>query len=173
LGEGAALMVLEPLARARQRGATVLAQIVGYGTAFEAPASEAQLVHCSERTVERAVRAALRDAELEPSAIDLVCSAESGVSRMDLAEEEGLSRVLGSDVPVVATKALWGETFGAAAALSCAACLSFLGKRPGDLGQPAPILRGGLTREVRHVLVMAMGYYGNVSAVILKKGGAA
>jgi 3-oxoacyl-(acyl-carrier-protein) synthase len=147
----------------------VLAEIVGYGTAFEAPASEAQLVHCSERTVERAVRAALRDASLTPADIDLVCSAESGVSRMDLAEEEGLSRVLGSDIPVVATKAMWGETFGAAAALSSAACLSFLGKGPADVGRPAPILRGSLTREVRSVLVMAMGYYGNVSAVILSK----
>jgi 3-oxoacyl-[acyl-carrier-protein] synthase II len=173
LGEGAALHVLESLAAARARGASVLAEIVGYGAAFDAPASEAQLVHCSERTVERAVRAALRDAALEPGDIDLVCSAESGVSRMDLIEEEGLSRVLGSELPVVATKALWGETFGAAAALSSAACLSFLGKGPEHAGHAAPILRGSLTREVRSVLVMAMGYYGNVSAVILKKGSAA
>jgi hypothetical protein len=148
----------------------VLAEIVGFGAAFEAPASEAQLVHCSEGTVERAVRAALRDAELTPGDIDLVCSAESGVSRMDLAEEEGLSRVLGSDVPVVATKGLWGETFGAAAVLSGAACLRYLGKGPNDVGRAAPILRGNLTREVRRVLVMAMGYYGNVSALILAQG---
>jgi 3-oxoacyl-[acyl-carrier-protein] synthase II len=167
LGEGAALLVLEPRAAAQKRGANVLAELIGYGTAFEAPVSEAQLVHCSERTVERAVRAALRDAQLEAGDIDLVCSAESGVSRMDLAEEEGLSRVFGSELPVVATKVLWGETFGAAAALSCAACLSFLGKGPHDVGHAAPILRGSLTRTVRTTLVMAMGYYGNVSAVIL------
>lgn len=169
LGEGAALLVLESRQAARARNAPVLGEIVGYGGAFEAPASEAQLVHCSARTVERAVRQALRDAQLEPGQIDLVCSAESGVSRMDLAEEEGLSRVLGSDVPIVATKGLWGETFGAAAALSAAACLGYLGKGPSDVGHAAPILRGGLAHEVQNVLVMAMGYYGNVSAVILSK----
>lgn len=170
LGEGAALCVLEQSAAAARRGATVLGEVVGFGTAFEAPASEAQLVHCSEHTVERAVRAALLDADLPASAIDLVCSAESGVSRMDLAEQEGLSRVLGSDVATVATKAIWGETFGAAAALSLCASLVWLGKGPDDLEGPAPILRGALARPVRTVLVTAMGYYGNVSAVIVRKG---
>lgn len=170
LGEGAALLVLEHSAAARRRGAAVYGEIIGFGTAFEAPASEAQLVHCSERTVERAILSALRDAGLTPEAIDLVCSAASGVSRMDLAEEEGVSRVLGSEVPVTATKGLWGETFGAATALTLCACVAWLGSRPDDALRPAPILRGTLTREVRTVLVMAMGYYGNVSAVIVRKG---
>ncbi len=164
LGEGAALLCVERTAYAVARDAPVLAELVGFGAAFEAPASEAQLVHASDRAVERAVTAALRDAALSASAIDLVCSAESGVNRIDMAEEEGLSRVLGSDVPTVATKALWGETFGAAGALSMAAAVGFL------TGVPVqPILRGDQPREVRHVLVTAMGYYGNVSAVILRK----
>ncbi|HEX6242997.1 MAG TPA: beta-ketoacyl synthase N-terminal-like domain-containing protein, partial [Polyangiales bacterium] len=170
LGEGAALLVLEEAGAAARRGAQVLGEIIGFGTAFEAPASEAQLVHCSEVTVERAVRAALRDAGLAPDAIDLVCSAESGVSRMDLAEQEGLSRVLGSELPTVATKGLWGETFGAAAALSLCAGLGWLGKDSESLEKPAPILRGALTRPVRTLLVTAMGYYGNVSALIVRKG---
>jgi 3-oxoacyl-(acyl-carrier-protein) synthase len=169
LGEGAALLVLEQQGAAERRGARVLGEIVGFGTAFEAPASEAQLVHCSERTVERAIRAALRDAQLEPDAIDLVCSAESGVSRMDLAEQDGISRVLGSELPIVATKAIWGETFGAAAALGVCASLAWLGTGPGAAECTAPILRGALTRQVRTVLVTAMGYYGNVSAVIVSK----
>jgi 3-oxoacyl-[acyl-carrier-protein] synthase II len=147
LGEGAALMVLEPSQAAQRRGANVLGELVGYGTAFEAPASEAQ-----------------RDAQLTPADIDLVLSAESGVSRMDLVEEDGLSRVLGSDIPMIATKALWGETFGAASALSLAACLGWLD------GLPArPLLRGQVTRPIRTALVMAMGYYGNVSALIVSK----
>jgi 3-oxoacyl-(acyl-carrier-protein) synthase len=170
LGEGVALLVLETTTAAARRGAAVLGEIVGFGSAFDAPASEAQLVHCSESTVERAVRAALRDAGLGPEAIDLVCSAESGVSRMDLAEQEGLSRVLGSDVPTVATKALWGETFGAAAALSLCAALSWFDRGPGEAEHAAPILRGALTRPVRTLLVTAMGYYGNVSALIVRKG---
>ena len=164
LGEGAALMVLESAEAARARGARVLGEVVGFGCAFEPPASAAQLVHASDKAVERAVRAALVDAGLEPSAIDLVLCAESGVNRMDMAEEEGLARVLGSDVATVATKALWGETFGAAAALSMATTLSWFSGE-----QPAPLLRGELAREVSTALIMAMGYYGNVSVVIVRK----
>jgi 3-oxoacyl-(acyl-carrier-protein) synthase len=164
LGEGCALVTLECARRARARGARALGEIVGYGAAFEPPASEVQLVHASDRAVERAVRAALADAGLSPCDIDLVCSAESGVNRMDMAEEEGLSRVLGCDVPTVATKALWGETFGAAGALSLVAALVWL-----EGIEAAPLLRGTPRRDVRHVLITALGYYGNVSAVIVRK----
>ncbi|HEY6878920.1 MAG TPA: beta-ketoacyl synthase N-terminal-like domain-containing protein [Polyangiales bacterium] len=164
LGEGAALMVVEPRTQARERGAQVFAELVGYGTAFEPPVSAAQLVHASVDAVERAVRAALRDASLESGDIDLVVCAESGVNLMDLAEEDGLARVFGSDVATIASKALWGEAFGAAAALSVAASLVWLSGV-----KPEPLLRGELRRPVRRVLVMAMGYYGNASAVIVKK----
>jgi 3-oxoacyl-(acyl-carrier-protein) synthase len=165
LGEGAALCTLEVSTAARRRGARVYGELVGFGAAFEAPVSEAQLVYASERTVERAVRAALHDAQLAPSEIDLVCSAESGVSRMDMVEEAGLCRVLGSELPTLATKALWGETFGAACALSLAACVAWFAGAP-----PGPLVRGSQTREIRHVLITAMGYYGNVSALIVRKG---
>jgi 3-oxoacyl-[acyl-carrier-protein] synthase II len=164
LGEGAALLVLEPLPEARARGANILAQVVGFGSAFEPPASAAQLVFASDKAVERAVRAALLDAGLAPADIDLVVSSESGVNRMDMAEEEGLARVLGSDVATLSTKAVWGETFGASASLSMAASLAWLGGVA-----PAPLLRGELARPVSTVLITAMGYYGNVSVVILRK----
>jgi 3-oxoacyl-(acyl-carrier-protein) synthase len=164
LGEGAVLMVLEDAAAARTRGARLLGEVVGFGCAFEPPASAAQLVHASDKAVERALRAALLDASLEPSAIDLVLCAESGVNRMDMAEEEGLARVFGSDIATVATKALWGETFGAAAAFGMAATLSWFA---GD--QPVPLLRGELGSAVRTALIVAMGYYGNVSVVIVRK----
>lgn len=164
LGEGAALLVCESVESAKARGAEVLAEIVGFGTAFDPPFSEAQLVHASEVTVERAVRAALADAGIHPRDIDLVACAASGVSRVDLAEEEGLARVFGSDVATIATKGMWGETFGAAAALSMAAAVGFLSGI-----EPRPLLRGEAPRQVRHVLITALGYYGNVSAVILRK----
>lgn len=165
LGEGAALCVLEHAAAARRRGAQVHAELVGYGTAFEAPVAEARLVHASERAVERALRAALSDAGLPPSEIDLVVCAESGVGRIDAAERAGLLRVFGAQQPVVAGKALWGETFGAACALSLAAALTWFSGVA-----PAPLLRGEPAREIDHVLITAMGYYGNVSALIVRRG---
>jgi 3-oxoacyl-[acyl-carrier-protein] synthase II len=167
LGEGAALLVLEDAERARARGARIAALVVGYGTAFEPPRSEAQLVHASEHTVARAVREALADAGVAPEEVDLVVSAASGVSRIDLAEEEGLTRVFGPDQAVIAPKSLWGESLGAAPALAMAASVGYLGGVP--VGIPA---RGSLRGEVTTLLVMAMGYYGNVSAVVMKKVGA-
>jgi 3-oxoacyl-[acyl-carrier-protein] synthase II len=161
LGEGAALCALEHAAAARRRGASVHAELIGYGTAFEAPPGEARLVHASERAVERALRAALNDAGLAPSEIDLVCSAEGGVGRIDAAERAGLERVFGTEPARVASKAIWGETFGAGCALSLAASLSWLA------GTLPP---GGSVREIRHVLITAMGYYGNVSALVVRKG---
>jgi 3-oxoacyl-[acyl-carrier-protein] synthase II len=164
LGEGAALLLVETAAHADERGARVLGRIVGYGNAFEPPASEVVVVNASAKAVERAVRAALSDAGISPGDVDLVACAESGVNRIDMAEEEGLARVLGSDVPVVATKAVWGESFGAAPALSMAAVLAwFAGAAPG------PVLRGELSSRLETVLVTAVGYYGNVSAIVLKK----
>lgn len=164
LGEGVALMAVETEAHARARSAHVFARIVGYGNAFEPPASEAVVVHASANAVERAVRAALTDAGLSASDIDLVACAESGVNRIDMAEEEGLARVLGSEVPIVATKAVWGETLGAAPALSMAAALAWFGGV-----KPGPVLRGEPKRAPENVLVTALGYYGNVSAVVLNK----
>jgi 3-oxoacyl-(acyl-carrier-protein) synthase len=164
LGEGAALLVCESPDSAEARGAKVWADIVGFGTAFDPPFSEAQLVHASDVTVERAVRAALSDAGLSAGDIELVVCAASGVSRVDLAEEEGLARVFGSDVATIAPKGMWGETFGAAAALSMAAAVGYLSGI-----EPRPLLRGEKPAQVRHVLITALGYYGNVSAVILRK----
>jgi 3-oxoacyl-[acyl-carrier-protein] synthase II len=162
LGEGAALCVLEPAAAARRRGATVHAELVGYGTAFEAPLAERRLVHASERAVERALHAALRDAQLAPADIDLLCTAEGGVGRIDAAERAGLARVFGQETARVAGKTIWGETFGAACALELAATLAWL--------DGAPPRTGGLAGPIRHVLITAMGYYGNVSALIVRKG---
>lgn len=114
--------------------------------------------------MEAAVWDALRDAALEPGDIDLLVCAASGVSRIDLAEEEGMSRVFGSDVAMVANKATWGETLGASAAFSLAAGVGYLA---GAI--PVPLCRGELRRDIRTVLVSTMGYYGNVSVVIMKK----
>jgi len=166
LGEGAALCALEDAAAARRRGAHVHAELIGYGTAFEAPAGEARLVHAAGRAVERALRAALSDAALAPSEIDLICCAEGGVGRIDAAERAGLARVFGAEPLRVASKAIWGETFGAACALSTAATLAWLAGTP----PPGSAQRGAPAREIRHVLITALGYYGNVSALIVRRG---
>jgi 3-oxoacyl-[acyl-carrier-protein] synthase II len=163
LGEGAAYFCLESAAAAQQRGARVRGYVVGYGNAFEPPESEALLVHVSPRATERAIEMALKDASLRPEDIDLVASAQSGIARFDAAELAGIDRAVGSEVAICTPKSIFGETFGAGGALAMACVLAWFEGAP-----VAPLLRRSSERRLRHVLLVAVGYYGNASALILR-----
>ena len=163
LGEGAAYLLVERLADAQARQTPVRALLAGYGTAFEAPSREARLLHCSAEAVSRAISGALRDASLEPNDVDVVCSSLSGLRPFDDAELKGIQQVLGSSVPVATPKALWGECFSGAAAMGMAAAVLWTQGIP-----VAPILNGEGPKEVSNVVVIAVGYYGNVSATVIR-----
>lgn len=163
LGEGAAYLILERLSEARDRGARFRGVVAGYGTAFDPPASDALLVHASKDSVMRAVRAAIADAHLEAEQIDAVVAAQCGLEELDAAENDGLFEVLRPDTLVAAPKQLFGETLGGSGALGMAAALAWF-----DGAAPAPTLRGTLEKALEHVLVLTVGFYGNVSAVVLR-----
>jgi 3-oxoacyl-[acyl-carrier-protein] synthase II len=165
IGEGAAYVCMERIEHARQRDAHVDGQVLGYGTAFEPPQSEAVIVHASSRAVERAICMAMDDAELGPSDIDLVCASCSGLAPFDAAELNAIGAVLGNGPCVVAPKRLYGETFGAGGALALSATLGWLSGA--KLG---PIVRGQAPRETpRTAVVVAVGFYGNVSALVVSR----
>ncbi len=167
LGEGAAYLCLETPEGAKKRGAQVRAYVVGYGNAFEPPESEAVLVHVSATAVQRAIRMALSDAGLQPRDIDVVASAVSGIAHFDAAELAGIETALGPEVAVVAPKAVFGETFGASGAFAMASAVAwFEGLRVG------PLVQGKRPEVLKHVLALAVGYYGNATAVILRRAGA-
>jgi 3-oxoacyl-(acyl-carrier-protein) synthase len=163
VGEGAAYLCLEQASFARARGARVRAEIIGYGNAFEPPASEARLVHVSSDAMTRAINMALRDADLSPDSIDVVASGLCGVADFDAAELAGIRSVRG-DLAVAAPKVIYGETFGAGGVLASACALSWFDGVP-----VAPLVHGLVRGPVRHVLVTAAGYYGNASALVLRK----
>lgn len=163
MGEGAVFFAVERDADAQQRSARRYGRLIGYGNTFEPPESEAVLVHASERSVQRTIEMALRDAQLSPAAIDGVCSSLNGMPIFDRAELAAIGRVLGPDVPVVAPKALYGETFGASGAFGIAAALAWLS------GVPLPHVSGREPSQVEHVLVLSVGFYGNASAVIVSR----
>jgi len=163
LGEGAAYLCIEHAEFARARDARVRGQVIGYGNAFSAPESEAVIVHVSADAVTRAIRMALDEAGLTASQIDVVASAQSGITTFDAAELTGIRAVI-PDAPIAAPKTILGETCGAGGALSMACALAWLSGVP-----VAPLVQGQVRAEVRHVLVLAVGYYGNASAVVLRK----
>jgi 3-oxoacyl-(acyl-carrier-protein) synthase len=164
LGEGAAYLAVEREAAAAQRNARRYGAIVGYGNTFEPPESEAVLVHASERAVTRCIAMALRDAQLPASAIDLVCASTNGMAAFDRAELAAIDAELGKGVAVAAPKALYGETFGASGALSMVCALGWLAG-----AQVGPLIRGSAPSQLNHVLVLTVGFYGNVSAVIVER----
>lgn len=163
LGEGAAYLMVERLEDANARGVDVRARLTGYGTAFDSPNREGRLLHASSSAVARAVRGALDDAGIAAADVDVVCSSVGGLWPFDAAELEGLREVLGAEVAIAAPKAIWGESFSGAAALGMASAVLWLEGAP-----PAPLLHGrDAPPRVDHVVVTAVGYYGNASAVVV------
>jgi 3-oxoacyl-(acyl-carrier-protein) synthase len=169
LGEGAAVVVLEPDELAAARGAEILAQVTGYGTAFYPPERESSLVFPSAEAMEHAVLAALSDASIPASSIDLVVCGASGLRAFDEAEHQGIARALGqgdAPVPTLAPKLALGETLGAGGAMGVLTAIAAL-----QGGARAYAVREGLRTvrtEPRTVLVTALGYYGNASALVMR-----
>jgi 3-oxoacyl-(acyl-carrier-protein) synthase len=169
LGEGAALFALEPVERARSRGAAIVSTILGYGAAFSPPEREAALVYGSSDAVARAIREALSEAGLAAAAVDVVVSGVSGLGAFDDAELEGIRAALGAggdQACILAPKRGLGETLGAGGAMGMLAAATLLGD--GAHAGPHPhALRGRLRASPRTALVTAMGYYGNASALVM------
>ena len=164
LGEGAAFLVLEDPEIAKARRARVLGVVSGYGTSFVA-AEEHALVFASREAMTRAITAALVDASVEANDVDLVVASVAGLARFDIEELAAIEAVLGS-APVVAPKLALGETLGAGGAMAMAASLAWLG---GAAVPNALLVRGTVPPAIRTVVVTSIGYYGNASAVIMRR----
>ncbi len=122
LGEGAAMLVLEPLDAARVRGATVLGEIVGFGMSSDA----FHITQPSPDGAARAMRSALTDGGIHPSAIGYINAHGTGTLANDATETAAIRQVFGAHadrLAVSSTKSMHGHTLGAAGAIEAAATL--------------------------------------------------
>jgi nodulation protein E len=122
LGEGAAMLVLEPLQRARARGAQILGEIVGFGMSADA----ADLTAPDLGGMTRAMDGALADAKLAAQDIQYINAHGTGTAANDAAETQALHRVFGAHagkLAVSSTKSMVGHALGAAGALEMVATL--------------------------------------------------
>lgn len=137
LGEGAAFVVLESAERARRRGARVQAQLAGWGLSSDAT----HLTKPDAPGQARALRAALRRADLQPRDVGY-CNAHGTATRIgDVVERDALALVWGDALDalrVSSTKALHGHLLGAAGALE--AVITVLALQHGEL---PPNINGG------------------------------
>ncbi|VVJ17773.1 TcmL [Amycolatopsis camponoti] len=171
-GEGGAIMVVEEAAAARARGVDrVYGRIAGHAATFDPKPGSGR-----PPGLARAIRGALRQAEVEPRDVDVVFADAAGVPEWDRAERAALAEVFGPRaVPVTAPKTMTGR-LSAGAALDVAT--AFLAIRD-DVVPPSVGIRGASDvdlvldrpREipVRTALVVARGVGGFNSALVLRE----
>ncbi|HWC96812.1 MAG TPA: beta-ketoacyl-[acyl-carrier-protein] synthase family protein [Candidatus Sulfopaludibacter sp.] len=120
LGEGAAMLVLEPLEAALARGAHVHAEIVGFGMSSDA----CHITQPSSEGAARAMRAALRDSGLAPEQFGYINAHGTATPANDPTETKAIRCVFGPHadrLAISSTKSMHGHALGAAAALECVA----------------------------------------------------
>ena len=113
IGEGAGMLVLEELEHALARGATIHAELVGFG-------SNADGQHATkpeQLTMRRAMELALDDANLQPEAIGYVNGHGTATEQGDIAETQATQSLFGSRMPISSQKSFFGHTLGACGAL--------------------------------------------------------
>jgi len=116
LGEGGAMLVLEPLDTAMARGATIHGEVVGFGMSSDAQ----HITHLSSDGPLRAMRAAMRDAELLPEQVGYINAHGSGTQINDALETRAIRELFGAHadrLAVSSTKSLHGHALGATGAL--------------------------------------------------------
>lgn len=122
LGEGCGLLVLEDWDRARDRGAPILAEILGFGMTADA----GDLLAPDRDGARRAMEGALAEAGLSPDRVDYVNAHGTGTRLNDLTEAAAIGDLLGdrlARVPVTSTKSMVGHCLNAAGAVEAVATI--------------------------------------------------
>ena len=122
-GEGAGALVLEEWDTARTRGATIYAEVLGYGLSCDAHHMTA--AHPEGEGAMQAMQGALRSAGVTADDVDYISAHGTGTPTNDRVEAIALKRVFGDRaprVPMSSIKSMLGHTMGAASAIEAAAC---------------------------------------------------
>jgi 3-oxoacyl-[acyl-carrier-protein] synthase II len=180
IGEGAGILILESLEYAERRGAKILAEIVGYGMS-----GDAYHITAPEGNGDgayRVMRAAIRDARLEPAQIDYVNAHGTSTPLGDAIETKAMHRVFGdhtNKIAVSSTKSMTGHLLGGAGGLE--AGISVLALRdqslPPTVNQERPDPECDLDyipnhmrkAVVEHALSNSFGFGGTNAALLFKR----
>ena len=122
-GEGAAVLCLETAEQADARGASVYAEVVGYGLSCDAYHMTG--AHPDGVGASRAMEQALAESKLAPKEIDYISAHGTGTKSNDLHETTAVKKVFGDaaySTPISSVKSMLGHTMGAASAIESAVC---------------------------------------------------
>lgn len=180
MGEGAGVVVLEEYEHAKARGATIYAEVVGYGLSGDAYHVTAP--HPEGKGAENAMRMALKKAGMGPGDIDYV-NAHGTSTMADTIELAAVKRVLGDDLAgasMSSTKSAIGHLLGGAGAVEAIFCILAMrdGVVPPTLNLQTPddgtegvdlVPLEAKKRDVRAVLNNSFGFGGTNASLIMKK----
>jgi 3-oxoacyl-[acyl-carrier-protein] synthase II len=122
IGEGAGTLILEELGHAKARGATIHAEVVGYGTNSDG----LHVTQPDSHSMQLAMRLALDDACLPPTAIGYISAHGTATEHGDIAESHATRAVFGAQTPISAMKSYTGHTLGACGALEAWAVIRMM-----------------------------------------------
>jgi 3-oxoacyl-[acyl-carrier-protein] synthase II len=176
IGEGACTLILEEYEHAKARGATIYAEIVGFGCNSDGD----HPTHPNTHTMEGAMKLALEDAELPVSEIGYVNAHATATEQGDVAESHAMQRLLGKNVPVSSVKGHLGHTLGACGAIE--SWLSIQMMRSGwfmptlnlknvdeKCGELDYIMNGGRQLQVEYVMKNNFAFGGVNTSLIYKR----
>ena len=180
MGDGAGMLILEELDFAKGRGATILAELVGYG-------STADSYHITEPSpggtgLVRAMRRALQKAALQPEQVDYINAHGTSTPFNDRTETQAIKNCFGEyayRVPISSTKSMTGHTMGASGAIESVICimsiLTGVIAPTINLHYPDPacdldyVPNEARQAEVRVAMSNSMGFGGHNSCLIFKR----
>jgi 3-oxoacyl-[acyl-carrier-protein] synthase II len=180
LAEGATLLVLEELDRAQARGATIYAEVAGYGASADAHHITAPEPGGSGAVL--AMQAALSDADEAAEAVDYINAHGTSTPLNDAAETRAIKKTLGEhahQVMVSSTKSMTGHMLGAAGGIEAGICALaiYTGTVPATINYETPdpecdldyVPNEARKAEVRLALSNSFGFGGQNAVVALRK----
>lgn len=178
LSEGAGVVILEEMEHARRRGAPILAEVLGYG--MSADAQHMTAPDPEGRGAGRAMRAALRDARVDPGQIDYINAHGTSTPLGDVAETTAIKSIFGAHADTVAVSStksqlghLLGASGGAEFVISVLAIEHQVAPPTINLDDPDPqcdldyVPHEARPRSIQRVLTNSFGFGGHNACLVL------
>lgn len=178
MGEGAAVVILEELEHARQRGAKIYAEVVGYGCSSDAfhitsPAEDGA-------GAAKAMTNAMSDANVTPEEITYINAHGTGTHHNDLYETRAIKLAFAEhalDLKINSTKSMIGHLLGAAGAIEFLTCVkeieegyihSTVGYQTPDEEMDLNYCKAAYVEKVPYALSNSLGFGGHNASILIK-----